>query len=454
MCAVIPPLSLIGPVISIRRFGKKLLSTGDLLKNETPDARHARLSLSVAAWRGAAQHPDRARAGSGSGKTTMLNTLSRFIPEDERVITIEDTAELQLQQAHVVRLETRPMNIEGAGAISQRDLVINALRMRPDRIIVGECRGPEAFDMMQAMNTGHDGSMTTTHANSCRDAFSRVETMVMMASQNVPDVVIRHMLASAIHVVLHCARLIDFGTRKHHGDPAKWWEWKATRWICATSGCSSARASMSAGRVEGRFVAKGVKSHFSERLKAYSVRLACERLRRKAGVETEIAYVPAHRIPHFTGKRRCGRGLSTYVWSVPRQAEEDVLRSRLRELRVASGPRRRARGALMRREQKSSLGSLAGLLGWVAPVRRLQEYIHQANLKYRAPEVLALSVVIAVVMYLLFGALRSHVAAGSASAFLSASVRSRCSTSFGLAHAGCTNSKPPFPTPSISSIAP
>ena len=125
--------------------------------------------------------------GSGSGKTTLLNTLSRFIPEEERVMTIEDTAELQLQQQHVVRLETRPMNIEGAGAITQRDLVINALRMRPDRIIVGECRGPEAFDMMQAMNTGHDGSMTTTHANSARDAFSRVETMVMMVSQNVPD---------------------------------------------------------------------------------------------------------------------------------------------------------------------------------------------------------------------------------------------------------------------------
>ena len=151
--------------------------------------------------------------GSGSGKTTLLNTLSRFIPEEERVVTIEDTAELQLQQPHVVRLETRPMNIEGAGAITQRDLVINALRMRPDRIIVGECRGAEAFDMMQAMNTGHDGSMTTTHANSARDAFSRLETMVMMVSQNVPDVVIRQMLASAIQLVVHCARLSD-GTRK------------------------------------------------------------------------------------------------------------------------------------------------------------------------------------------------------------------------------------------------
>jgi pilus assembly protein CpaF len=209
VCAVIPPLSLIGPVLSIRRFGKRLIETADLIKNETLtpgmlDFLHgcveARLNIVIA-------------GGSGSGKTTLLNTLSRFIPEEERVVTIEDTAELQLQQPHVVRLETRPENIEGAGAVTQRDLVINALRMRPDRIILGECRGPEAFDMMQAMNTGHDGSMTTTHANSARDAFSRLETMVMMASQNVPDHVIRQMLASAIHIVVHCARLSD-GTRK------------------------------------------------------------------------------------------------------------------------------------------------------------------------------------------------------------------------------------------------
>ena len=209
LCAVIPPLSLIGPVMSIRRFGKKLLTTEELIKNETfttgmldfiSGCVEARLNVIVS-------------GGSGSGKTTMLNTLSRFIPESERVVTIEDTAELQMQQEHVVRLETRPMNIEGAGAVTQRDLVINALRMRPDRIIIGECRGPEALDMMQAMNTGHDGSMTTTHANSPRDAFSRLETMVMMASQNIPDKVIRQMLASAVNVVVHCARLTD-GTRK------------------------------------------------------------------------------------------------------------------------------------------------------------------------------------------------------------------------------------------------
>jgi pilus assembly protein CpaF len=154
--------------------------------------------------------------GSGSGKTTMLNTLSGFIPEEERIVTIEDTAELQLQQNHVVRLETRPANIEGAGAVTQRDLVINTLRMRPDRIVVGESRGPEALDMLQAMNTGHDGSMTTVHANSARDAFSRLQTMVMMASQHVPDQVIRQQLASAINIVAYCSRLSD-GSRKVTG---------------------------------------------------------------------------------------------------------------------------------------------------------------------------------------------------------------------------------------------
>ncbi|MBC8168055.1 MAG: CpaF family protein [Bryobacteraceae bacterium] len=209
VCAVIPPLSLIGPVLSIRRFGKKLLTTEDLLKNQTlttgmldflSGCVEARLNMVVS-------------GGSGTGKTTMLNTLSRFIPEEERVITIEDTAELQIQQSHLVRLETRPMNIEGAGSITQRDLVINALRMRPDRIIIGECRGAEALDMLQAMNTGHDGSMTTCHANTAQDAFSRLETMVMMGASGVPDKVIRQMLVAAVHVVVQMTRLQD-GNRK------------------------------------------------------------------------------------------------------------------------------------------------------------------------------------------------------------------------------------------------
>jgi pilus assembly protein CpaF len=255
-------------VLSIRRFGKKLLSTEDLLKNETfttgmldflSGCVEARLNLVIS-------------GGSGSGKTTMLNTMSRFIPEEERIVTIEDTAELQLQQSHIVRLETRPMNIEGAGAIGQRDLVINALRMRPDRIVIGECRGPEALDMMQAMNTGHDGSMTTVHANSTRDAFSRLETMVMMASQHIPDRVIRQMLTSAVHIVVHCTRLND-GTRKVTG-------------IAEVAGVDNdqvimedvftfERTGVSArGRALGKFKASGYKPLCLDRLKAYGIHLS------------------------------------------------------------------------------------------------------------------------------------------------------------------------------------
>ena len=267
VCAVIPPLSLIGPVMSIRRYGKKLLTTEDLIKNETLTTGmldflsacvEARLNIVIS-------------GGSGSGKTTMLNTLSRFIPEEERIITIEDTAELQLQQEHVVRLETRPSNIEGAGAITARDLVINTLRMRPDRIIVGESRGPEALDMLQAMNTGHDGSMTTVHANTTRDAFSRLETMVMMASQHVPDRVIRQQLASAIHVVLQCVRLSD-GARKVTG-------------ISEVVGVVGDQVEMQdifeferggispRGKVIGRFHATGATPLCMDRLRGYGIRL-------------------------------------------------------------------------------------------------------------------------------------------------------------------------------------
>jgi pilus assembly protein CpaF len=268
VCAVIPPLSLIGPVMSIRRYGKKVLSTEDLLKHETfttgmldflSGCVEARLNIVIS-------------GGSGSGKTTMLNTLSRFIPEEERIVTIEDTAELQLQQSHVVRLETRPANIEGAGAISQRDLVINTLRMRPDRIIVGESRGAEALDMLQAMNTGHDGSMTTVHANAPRDAFSRLETMVMMASQHVPDKVIRQQLASAINVVVHCARLSD-GTRKVTG-------------VAEVAGVENDQVEMQdlfefertglspRGKVLGSFRATGARPVCLDRLKAYGIHLS------------------------------------------------------------------------------------------------------------------------------------------------------------------------------------
>ncbi|MBL8173169.1 MAG: CpaF family protein [Bryobacterales bacterium] len=268
VCAVIPPLSLIGPVMSIRRFGKKLLTTDDLLRNETmtpgmldflSGCVEARLNVVIS-------------GGSGSGKTTMLNTLSRFIPEAERVITIEDTAELQMQQSHVVRLETRPMNIEGAGAITQRDLVINALRMRPDRIIIGECRGGEAMDMMQAMNTGHDGSMTSCHANSPRDAFARLETMVMMASANIPDRVIRQMLASAVNIVMHCARLND-GTRKITSI-AEVRDVEDDQVILDDIFALERTGVNQRGRITGQFKATGFKPRCLSRLKAYGIHLS------------------------------------------------------------------------------------------------------------------------------------------------------------------------------------
>lgn len=200
--AIIPPLSLDGPVLSIRRFGTRL-NVDDLLANGTLPAEfltllqacvEARISLLVS-------------GGTGSGKTTLLNTLSRFIPGEERLVTIEDSAELKLQQTHVVRLETRPANLEGVGEVKQRDLVRNALRMRPDRILVGEVRGAEALDMLQAMNTGHEGSMSTIHANDTRDALSRLEMMVMMTGFEMTVPVIRQYIASAINLVVQLSRL-------------------------------------------------------------------------------------------------------------------------------------------------------------------------------------------------------------------------------------------------------
>src|SRR5438874_709958 len=207
--AIIPPLALDGAAVSIRRFGSNPLKLEDLLnfKALTPEmvmllegSIKARLNMIIA-------------GGTGSGKTTLLNTLSSFIPGHERIVTIEDAAELQLQQEHVVRLETRPANIEGKGAITATDLVKNALRMRPERIIIGECRGPETLDMLQAMNTGHDGSLTTLHANTPRDAIARLETMVMMSGFELPIKAMRQQISSAVDLIVQQARLRD-GSRK------------------------------------------------------------------------------------------------------------------------------------------------------------------------------------------------------------------------------------------------
>jgi pilus assembly protein CpaF len=209
--------------------------------------------------------------GTGAGKTTLLNVLSGYIPNNERIVTIEDAAELQMKQEHVVRLETRPPNIEGKGAVRQRQLVINSLRMRPDRIIVGEVRGEEAFDMLQAMNTGHEGSLTTVHANSQRDALARIESMFSMANLNIPERAVRHQIASAIHAVVQIARLTD-GARKVIA-------------ICEVTGVEGEVISMQdiftfdrtgideGGKVRGLFRATGIRPKFADRLATAGCRL-------------------------------------------------------------------------------------------------------------------------------------------------------------------------------------
>jgi pilus assembly protein CpaF len=207
--AVIPPISLVGPVLTIRKFSKNPITVDQMIQFGSVSAEsvqflkacvEARLNIIIS-------------GGTGSGKTTLLNVLSSFIPADERIITIENAAELQLRQEHVVTLESRPPNIEGRGEITIRDLVMNSLRMRPERIIVGECRGGETLDMLQAMNTGHDGSMTTAHANTPRDALSRIETMCLMAGMDLPVRAIREQVASAVDLICQQERMRD-GTRK------------------------------------------------------------------------------------------------------------------------------------------------------------------------------------------------------------------------------------------------
>ena len=265
--AIIPPLSIDGPVLSIRRFGAEPLRMNMLIERKalTKDIADmlqmcvsARLNVLIS-------------GGTGAGKTTLLNALSAYIPEDERIVTIEDSAELQLQQPHVVRLETRPPNIEGRGEVTQRDLVRNSLRMRPDRIVIGEVRGGEAIDMLQAMNTGHDGSLTTIHANTPRDALSRLETMIQMTGMRLSDRAMRQQIAAAVNLVVQVARLSD-GTRRLTS-------------ISEITGMEGETITMqeifqfertgvdSAGQVIGRFRPTGIRPRFAERLKASGLQL-------------------------------------------------------------------------------------------------------------------------------------------------------------------------------------
>jgi len=265
--AVIPPIAVDGPLLSIRRFGRDPLQAEDLVKNLSMTEGmlellracvKARLNIIIS-------------GGTGAGKTTLLNVLSSYIPEDERIVTIEDAAELQLRQIHVARMETRPPNIEGQGAIKIRQLVINALRMRPDRIIVGEVRGEEALDMLQAMNTGHDGSLTTIHANSPRDAIGRLEVMVGMANANMGIRAIRQQVSSAVDLFVQVARLSDGNRRITHitecigmeGDQVTTQE----IFLFDKTGLGEN------GRVRGRFRATGIRPKFYERLVASGIQL-------------------------------------------------------------------------------------------------------------------------------------------------------------------------------------
>jgi pilus assembly protein CpaF len=265
--AIIPPLAIDGPHLSIRKFKRDTLSGDDLIryKSLTPPMLEllagivrARLNVLIS-------------GGTGAGKTTLLNVLSSYLPHDERIVTIEDSAELQLQQPHVIRLETRPSNVEGEGEVTQRLLLINALRMRPDRILVGEVRGAEAVDMLQAMNTGHDGSLTTLHANSPRDALARLETMISMAGLNLPERAMRQQVASAIDVVIQVSRLTD-GRRKLIN-------------ISEIVGMEGEMVTMQDifvyeregttedGKVIGRFRSTGIRPRFTDRLLEYGIRL-------------------------------------------------------------------------------------------------------------------------------------------------------------------------------------
>src|ERR1700757_364107 len=265
--AIIPPLALDGPCLSIRRFGREPVTARQMIENQT--LTESMLELLSSTVKGRLNIL--VSGGTGAGKTTLLNVLSGYIPNSDRIVTIEDAAELQLKQQHVVRLETRPPNIEGKGAVRQRQLVINSLRMRPDRIVVGEVRGEEAFDMLQAMNTGHEGSLTTVHANSPRDAMARVENMVSMANLNIPERAVRQQIASAIHVVVQVARLPDGSRRVISVSEITGMEddsiWMQDIFTFDRTGIDES------GKVRGAFRAPGLRPQFAERLATSGARL-------------------------------------------------------------------------------------------------------------------------------------------------------------------------------------
>ena len=278
--AIIKPLALDGPHLSIRKFKRDALSGEDLLRTESLTDEMLTLLKAIVK----ARLNVLISGGTGAGKTTLLNILSSFIPVTERIVTIEDSAELQLKQPHVVRLETRPANIEGHGEVAQRLLLINALRMRPDRIIMGECRGSEAIDMLQAMNTGHDGSLTTLHANTPRDALSRLETMISMANLELPERAMRQQIASAINVVIQVSRLSD-GSRKlmqlseivgMEGDIITMQD----IFVYEREGVGEN------DKVLGRFKATGIRPRFSDRLKSYGIDLSALLFSNPTPIET------------------------------------------------------------------------------------------------------------------------------------------------------------------------
>jgi pilus assembly protein CpaF len=265
--AVIPPISLVGPVLTIRKFSRVPLTAEDLIKYGTWSAEtveflqgcvSARLNVVVS-------------GGTGSGKTTLLNILSGFIPDDERIVTIEDAAELQLRQQHVITMESRPANVEGKGRIGIRDLVINALRMRPDRIVVGECRGAEAIDMLQAMNTGHDGSLTTAHSNSPRDTLSRLETMVLMAGMDLPLKAIREQIASAVDLIVHQERMRDGSRRVVNITEVQGLEGDI---IVMQDIFTFEQTGIVDGMIQGRLKPSGIRPKFTPKLQAANVNLS------------------------------------------------------------------------------------------------------------------------------------------------------------------------------------